>query len=50
MCMNIFGMDSVIVVDSMDEMIISGDVLAEFEHHEPLSSSSTEYESIFKTG
>ena len=37
MCMNICGMDSVIVVDSMDEMFISGGVLAEFEHHEPLS-------------
>ena len=36
MCMNICGMDSVIVVDSMDEMFISGGVLAEFEHHEPL--------------
>ena len=37
MCMNICGMDSVIVVDSMDEMFIRGGVLAEFEHHEPLS-------------
>ena len=37
MCMNICGMECVIVVDSMDEMFISGGILAEFEHHEPLS-------------
>ena len=34
MCMNKGGMEC---ADSMDETFISGGVLVEFEHHEPLS-------------